>query len=122
MYLCVCIYIHTYPIRPVIEISVVLVQGKCMSLNRQLENHQVTIARVARILGNQVSAVQLLNKCLYYVGMGSNDYLNNYFISEHYTTSKVHSVEEYAKALISQYSLQLRVSTTYSYLLFALIH
>ncbi|KAK0590759.1 hypothetical protein LWI29_031326 [Acer saccharum] len=53
------------------------------------------------------SAADLLNKCMYTVGMGSNDYINNY-LSNSYNTSHMYTPEQYATALIQQYSQQLK--------------
>ncbi|XP_039164432.1 GDSL esterase/lipase At5g45670 [Eucalyptus grandis] len=53
-------------------------------LNHQLRNHLVTILRVREMLG--LNATAYLNKCIYTVGMGSNDYINNYFMLDEYQT------------------------------------
>ncbi|KAI3456094.1 hypothetical protein Pfo_012757 [Paulownia fortunei] len=53
--------------------------GDRFSMNRQLLNHRITIGRIALLLRNNRTAVDdYLNKCLYVVNMGSNDYINNY--------------------------------------------
>eukprot|EP00257_Ricinus_communis_P026270 XP_025013684.1 uncharacterized protein LOC8267205 [Ricinus communis] len=82
--------------------------GQNMDLDQQIKNHQITISRMISILGNnETAATKQLNRCIYGVGMGSNDYINNYFLPENYPTSKTFSLDSYAKALISQYSKQL---------------
>ncbi|KAJ0081435.1 hypothetical protein Patl1_10328 [Pistacia atlantica] len=53
--------------------------GEHISLNQQLQNHKVTIKSIVAKLGTIDSATQYLNQCLYTVGMGTNDYANNYF-------------------------------------------
>ncbi|KAM7500606.1 hypothetical protein LguiA_025020 [Lonicera macranthoides] len=87
--------------------------GDRISLDRQLKNHQTTIANIVKILGNNETATKHLNKCLYYVGMGSNDYINNYFMPQFYPTSHEYTPEEYATVLIQQYSQQIK--TLYNY-------
>ncbi|XP_075091117.1 GDSL esterase/lipase At1g29670-like [Nicotiana tabacum] len=82
--------------------------GDRIYLGRQLENHQVTISRLADLLGNTTSAKKHLNKCLFIVGIGSNDYINNYLMPETYPSSHLYTPSEYATALIEQYSQHLR--------------
>ncbi|XP_030456301.2 GDSL esterase/lipase At5g45670-like [Syzygium oleosum] len=85
--------------------------GDRISLNHQLQNHLVTISRVREMLGSNATAY--LNKCIYTVGMGSNDYINNYFMPDVYQTSELYMPEQYADVLIEQYRQQLK--TLYSY-------
>ncbi|KAJ6949005.1 hypothetical protein NC651_003117 [Populus alba x Populus x berolinensis] len=40
--------------------------------------------------------------------MGSNDYLNNYFVPGYYNTSRLYTPEQFAKVLIVQYYKQLK--------------
>lgn len=42
--------------------------------------------------------------------MGSNDYINNYFMPKEYLTSRLYTPDEYADVLIRQYSRQLEVA------------
>ncbi|KAI6682596.1 hypothetical protein NL676_036477 [Syzygium grande] len=86
-------------------------QGDRISLNRQLGNHLITVSRVEGILGRNASAY--LNECIYTVGMGSNDYINNYFMPDIYPTSRMYTPEQYADVLIKQYQQQLK--TLYLY-------
>lgn len=65
---------------------------------------------MVNMLGNNESAVKYLTKCLYSVGMGSNDYINNYLLPKHYPTSQGYTSDQYARVLTEQYSQQLRVS------------
>ncbi|KAJ6352861.1 hypothetical protein OIU76_001974 [Salix suchowensis] len=81
--------------------------GECISLNMQLQNHHKTVQNLIGMLGNE-SALTYLNKCLYSVGMGNNDYLNNYFLPQFFPTSKEYTLERYTQLLIEQYSQQLR--------------
>ncbi|TXG53698.1 hypothetical protein EZV62_018954 [Acer yangbiense] len=80
--------------------------GVRISLNNQLQNHQTTISHIESMKGKD-SAADLLNKCMYTVGMGSNNYINNY-LSNSYNTSHMYTPEQYATVLIQQYSQQLK--------------
>uniref|UniRef100_A0A3Q7F2J4 Uncharacterized protein n=1 Tax=Solanum lycopersicum TaxID=4081 RepID=A0A3Q7F2J4_SOLLC len=82
--------------------------GDRIYLGRQLENHQTTISRIANLVGNTTSAQKHLNKCLFIVGIGSNDYINNYLMPEIYPSSHLYTPTQYATALIDQYSQHLR--------------
>ncbi|CAA0842312.1 GDSL esterase/lipase [Striga hermonthica] len=82
--------------------------GERISLDRQLENHNSIISRISHSLGNSTLAEEHLRKCLYYFVVGSNDYINNYYVPEYYPTSRIYTPEEYASVLITQYSQQLR--------------
>ena len=50
-----------------------------------------------------------LKKCIYIVNMGSNDYINNYFMPNDYPTSRIYNTDQYAELLARQYSQQLKV-------------
>jgi len=84
-------------------------QGDRISLNEQLQNHAATLSRLTQLLGTKQAAENYLNKCLYYVSLGSNDYLNNYFMPSNFTTSRLYTPDQYAKVLIDQYSQQIKV-------------
>lgn len=81
-------------------------------MNRQLLNHQVTISRINLILRNITATRSLLNKCLYTVDMGNNDYLNNYLDSRFYLSSLLYSPDMFATSLVQQFEGQLRVIFT----------
>ncbi|XP_015876379.1 GDSL esterase/lipase At1g29670-like [Ziziphus jujuba] len=81
--------------------------GDCISFGRQLKNHWITVSRISDILGDKNSAKKHLNKCLYWVEMGNNDYINNYFMPQHYPTSLLFTPEQYADFLIQKYSRQI---------------
>lgn len=86
-------------------------QGDHMSMDQQLANFQRTVRQMRRILsGNSSRVNNHLSKCIYYVGMGSNDYLNNYFMPNLYPTSLDYSPKTYAAVLIADYKRQLTVS------------
>ncbi|KAL5577067.1 hypothetical protein UlMin_018766 [Ulmus minor] len=77
--------------------------GERLSLDRQLDNHQTTVSNIVIMLGSEKLATNHLRQCLYYVGMGSNDYINNYFKPQIYPTSLLYTPEQYAEVLIQQY-------------------
>lgn len=74
-----------------------------------MNNYKNTVAQVVEILGDEDSAANYLSKCIYSIGVGSNDYLNNYFMPQYYPTSRQYSPQQYADVLIQQYSQQIRV-------------
>ncbi|CAA2997711.1 Hypothetical predicted protein [Olea europaea subsp. europaea] len=83
--------------------------GDWFSLNRQLLNHKTTISRFSRLLGRNVGVTKdYLNKCLYIVNIGINDYTSNYFLPQYYSTSLVYTPDQFAAILIRQYAQQLR--------------
>lgn len=75
-----------------------------------MQNYQSTVSQVVSLLGNEDSAANYLSKCIYSIGLGSNDYLNNYFMPQFYTSSREYTPDQFADALISAYSDQLKVS------------
>ncbi|KAK4340622.1 hypothetical protein RND71_039123 [Anisodus tanguticus] len=88
--------------------------GDRISMNRQLLNHRVTTIRIVSLLGNNITAAKsLLNKCLYTVDMGNNDYLNNYLQPKYYPSSLLYTPEKYADVLVQQFSRQLKTLHSY---------
>ncbi|XAR66623.1 Triacylglycerol lipase [Bertholletia excelsa] len=87
--------------------------GGRISMSGQLNNYKNTVSQIGNLLGNETSAAGYLSKCIYSVGLGSNDYLNNYFMPAVYSTSRRYTPEQYADVLIQQYSQQIR--TLYNY-------
>ncbi|XP_010518837.1 PREDICTED: GDSL esterase/lipase At5g45670-like isoform X2 [Tarenaya hassleriana] len=75
----------------------------------QVSYHVNTVARVVNILGDESKAANYLSKCIYSIGLGSNDYLNNYFMPLYYSTGSQFSPDQYADDLISRYADQLRI-------------
>ena len=87
-------------------------QGQRISFGGQLQNYQAAVQQLVSILGDEDSAASHLSRCIFTVGMGSNDYLNNYFMPAVYSTSQQYTPEQFADALAGQYAQQLR--TLYS--------
>ncbi|RZB96495.1 GDSL esterase/lipase At5g45670-like [Glycine soja] len=87
--------------------------GGRISFRGQVQNYQNTVSQVVNLLGNEDSAANYLSKCIYSIGLGSNDYLNNYFMPQFYSSSRQYSTDEYADVLIQAYTEQLK--TLYNY-------
>ncbi|KAL3027838.1 hypothetical protein AAZX31_03G079000 [Glycine max] len=84
-----------------------------ISFSGQVQNYQSTVSQLVNLLGNKDSAANYLSKCIYSIGLGSNDYLNNYFMPQFYSSSRQYSQHEYADVLILAYTKQ--VKTLYNY-------
>ncbi|XP_056175703.1 GDSL esterase/lipase At1g29670-like [Syzygium oleosum] len=80
--------------------------GNVATFTDQLKQHQYVASEIAKILGDENSAAFHLKKCLYYVDLGNNDYLGNYFgftnLSLQYTP------ELYANLLVETYSQKMK--------------
>jgi hypothetical protein len=55
-----------------------------------------------------------LADCLFFVGMGSNDYLNNYLMPN-YNTHRQYNPQQFSDLLVQQYNRQLMVSESCNY-------
>jgi len=84
-------------------------KGQRISFSGQVRNYQTTVSQVVQLLGDETRAADYLKRCIYSVGLGSNDYLNNYFMPTFYSSSRQFTPEQYANDLISRYSTQLNV-------------
>ncbi|CAK9154698.1 unnamed protein product [Ilex paraguariensis] len=87
--------------------------GARISFSGQINNYKNTVAQMVDILGDEDSAANYLSQCVYTLGMGSNDYLNNYFMPQTYSTSRQYTPEQYADVLIQQYSQGIQVLYNY---------
>ncbi|KAJ0265446.1 GDSL esterase/lipase [Hirschfeldia incana] len=71
--------------------------GDRISFEKQIKNHQ-TIIMTANVPSTK------LEKCLYTINIGSNDYLNNYFMQgDKYNSSRTFTYDQYAEFLIRRY-------------------
>jgi hypothetical protein len=84
-------------------------QGDNIAFGLQIKNHKKIVSRIAAKLGGLPKAKHYLNKCLYYVNIGSNDYINNYYQPLLYSTSHIYNPERYAQILINQLSHYIEV-------------
>ncbi|CAK9150224.1 unnamed protein product [Ilex paraguariensis] len=73
--------------------------------NQQIRNFENTLDQMTDNLG-AVDVAQALARCIFFVGMGSNDYLNNYLMPN-YPTRNEYNGQQYADLLIQQYNGQL---------------
>ncbi|XP_024195775.2 GDSL esterase/lipase At1g29670 [Rosa chinensis] len=80
-------------------------QGMRITLYKQLINHQII---VNKLVANGSLAADYLSKCIYSIGIGANDYINNYFMPKLYPTSRLYTPKQYADVLVQEYSQQLR--------------
>ncbi|KAF5472387.1 hypothetical protein F2P56_009109 [Juglans regia] len=87
--------------------------GGRISFSGQVKNYQDTVSQVVNLLGDEDSAAQYLSKCIYSIGLGSNDYLNNYFMPQYYPTGNQYTPDQYADVLIEQYTQQLKILYDY---------
>ncbi|EOA32565.1 hypothetical protein CARUB_v10015855mg [Capsella rubella] len=70
--------------------------GGRLSLRKQIQNHKMVITK-AKV------PTQKLEQCLYVINIGSNDYINNYFMSDLYNTKRRYTPKQYAYSLIIIY-------------------
>ncbi|XP_077231795.1 GDSL esterase/lipase At1g71691-like [Tasmannia lanceolata] len=73
--------------------------------NQQIKNFENTLDQITDQLGAD-DAAQSIAKCIFFVGMGSNDYLNNYLLPN-YNTRNQYNSQQYANLLVQQYTRQL---------------
>ncbi|KAK1424864.1 hypothetical protein QVD17_20204 [Tagetes erecta] len=78
--------------------------GDRVFMDRQLRQHKSIVSKLSRSKKNR----SLLKKCVYIVNMGSNDYVNNFFLHGFYNTSNKYTKKQFAKVLVKQYSKQLK--------------
>ncbi|KAL5539277.1 hypothetical protein UlMin_042742 [Ulmus minor] len=87
--------------------------GENIDLGRQLKNHRIILSNLGEILGSKRLAKQHLGKCLYWIGMGNNDYINNYYLPQYYHSSNLYTPQEFASLLIHHYHRQ--ITKLYNY-------
>ncbi|KAA8538761.1 hypothetical protein F0562_028344 [Nyssa sinensis] len=82
--------------------------GDHTSMNQQVVNFGRTVRQMSRYFRGDYNALSsYLSKCIFYSGMGSNDYLNNYFMPDFYSTASDYTPKAYADLLLQNYSRQL---------------
>ncbi|XP_073311889.1 GDSL esterase/lipase At5g45670-like [Primulina huaijiensis] len=95
--------------------------GARIDFSGQVNNYKNTVSQIVSILGDENTAANYLSKCIFSIGVGSNDYLNNYFMPNYYSTSRQYTPQQYADVLIQQYSQQLTTLYNFGARKFALI-
>ncbi|XP_062231404.1 GDSL esterase/lipase At1g71691-like [Phragmites australis] len=68
--------------------------------NQQIKNFEQTLDQTKRKLGSSLA------RSIFYVGMGSNDYLNNYLMPN-YNTRNEYNGDQYSTLLVQHYTKQL---------------
>ncbi|GAB2299036.1 hypothetical protein Dimus_033110 [Dionaea muscipula] len=81
--------------------------GGRIPFSGQVNNYKTTVSQLVNLLGDQDSATSYLSKCIYSIGLGSNDYLNNYFMPLYYTSGLRYTPSQFADVLIQEYTQQL---------------
>lgn len=76
----------------------------------QIRNFQSTLDQITDNLGADDVARAIAN-CIFFVGMGNNDYLNNYLMPN-YPTRTQYNAPQFADLLTQQYTQQLTVRTS----------
>nr|ACU20116.1 unknown [Glycine max] len=61
--------------------------GSRISLRGQVQNHIRTAYQMLNSLGDVNRTLTYLGRCIYSIGVGGDDYLNNYFMPQFYPTS-----------------------------------
>ncbi|EPS61267.1 hypothetical protein M569_13531, partial [Genlisea aurea] len=95
--------------------------GARIDFDGQARNFRNVLDRVANILGGEETARNHVGKCIFSVGMGSNDYLNNYFMPLYYSSSRRYTPEQFADVLIQRYASHIQSLYNYGARKFALI-
>lgn len=75
--------------------------------NQQIKNFESSLDQIRDALG-AANLGQALSRCIFFVGMGSNDYLNNYLMPN-YPTRNQYDGNQYADLLSEEYTTQLRL-------------
>lgn len=90
---------------------VILKVGR-IPFNEQIRNFQNTLDQITGNLGVD-DVASAIARCIFFVGMGSNDYLNNYLMPN-YDTRNQYNGQQFADLLVQQYTRQLTVRSTMS--------
>jgi hypothetical protein len=84
-----------------------VVQIGRIPLNKQLEYLTNTKSQFVQLVG-ETKTEDIFNKALFYVTIGSNDYINNYLLTG-LATSRQYTPRQYQDVLIAAFESQLRV-------------
>ncbi|CAO2185172.1 unnamed protein product [Urochloa humidicola] len=84
-------------------------------LSQQVDHFRAAVAEMANsssssaamFHGNATKVAEHMGRCIFFVGMGSNDYLNNYFMPDYYNTAQRYSPRDYATLLLREYAAQI---------------
>ncbi|CAI8593105.1 unnamed protein product [Vicia faba] len=87
--------------------------GKRISFRGQVVNYQRTMSQLVNNFGDENTTANYLSKCIYTIGLGSNDYLNNYFMPQIYSSSRQFTPQQYANVILQAYAQQLKILYNY---------
>uniref|UniRef100_A0A453S2J5 GDSL esterase/lipase n=1 Tax=Aegilops tauschii subsp. strangulata TaxID=200361 RepID=A0A453S2J5_AEGTS len=79
--------------------------------NQQIQNFESTVGQIAVSAGGTSAAASIVSRSIVFVGLGSNDYLNNYIMAN-YETRRHYTPQQFADLLVTQYTSQLTVGCT----------
>lgn len=74
--------------------------------NQQISNFETTLNEFRNLGVGQADLSESLSRSIFFVGMGSNDYLNNYLMPN-YATKNQYNGQQFADLLAHQYTQQL---------------
>jgi len=76
--------------------------------DQQIHNFETTLDQVASKSGGAVAIADSVTRSLFFIGMGSNDYLNNYLMPNFPTRNQYNS-QQFGDLLVQHYTDQLTV-------------
>ena len=76
--------------------------------DQQIHNFETTLNQVASKSGGAVTIADSVARSLFFIGMGSNDYLNNYLMPN-FPTRNQYNAQQFGDLLVQQYTNQLTV-------------
>ena len=76
--------------------------------DQQIHNFETTLDQVASKSGGAVTIADSVARSLFFIGMGSNDYLNNYLMPN-FPTRNQYNAQQFGDLLVQQYTNQLTV-------------
>ncbi|XP_056852171.1 GDSL esterase/lipase At1g71691 [Raphanus sativus] len=74
--------------------------------DQQIHNFETTLDQVASNYGGAVTIADSVARSLFFIGMGSNDYLNNYLMPN-FPTRNQYNAQQFGDLLVQQYTNQL---------------
>lgn len=80
---------------------------------QQIKNFEDSLDQISNNLG-AAGVAQKVSQSLFFVGMGSNDYLNNYLMPN-YPTRNQYNGQQFADLLSKEYTTHLTVSSQSSH-------
>lgn len=89
---------------------ILYLQGDRIPLGKQLVAHQRIVNQLpGQLKITKEDVTSLLNKCMYTIGIGSNDFVNNYFVPQSYDSSAKYTPEAFAELLVTEHNRLVKV-------------